>query len=84
VTDEELILARDEPLPGMPELPEDQEARVYERTRDAVIQARDVTMDRLRALRKQREELNAEIKLLVDEADLLDRMSRVKKKPPAK
>ena len=58
---------------------EDREERIYERARNATTQALKLTREQLRALRKQREEINAEIRLLVDEEGLLERMVRVRK-----
>jgi hypothetical protein len=63
-------------LPGMP--PEqDRETRPYEEARDKLTIAHGMTVERLRELRKRREEINAEIKLLVDEEELLTRMLRI-------
>jgi len=69
-------------LPGMPAPPVERGGK-YEEVQDTVIKALDATRNRLRDLRQQREEINAEIKLLVDEEELLERMTRIKrgKKP---
>jgi hypothetical protein len=62
------------------DLPADREARPYEDVRDRIALAREITSQRLRDLRGQREEINAEIKLLVEEDDLLTRMARITKR----
>jgi hypothetical protein len=64
----------------MPPDDQDREERIYERARNATIQALELTREQLRDLRKQREDLNAEIKLLVDEEELLARMARIKRR----
>jgi hypothetical protein len=71
---------------GVPEpfeVPQDREQRPYEWARDTVGVAQDQARARLIALRAQRDEINAEIKLLVDEVDLLDRMYAIAKKRDA-
>lgn len=67
------------PLPGMPEVPAETSG-TFDEVKETVGRALTATKDRLRELRKQREDINAEIKLLVDEEDLLMRMAKVKKK----
>ena len=52
----------------------------YERARSEVLTALSRTEDRLADLRKQRDEINAEIKSLVTEQDLLQRMSKIQSK----
>jgi hypothetical protein len=66
-------------LPGMPAAVEP--GGKFHEVQETVTRALAATRDRLRELRKQREEINAEIKHLVDEEELLERMSKVKKKP---
>jgi hypothetical protein len=63
--------------------PPDREATPFEDARGRVQIALAMTQERLRELRKNREEINAEIKLLVDEEDLLERMSKVRKQRKA-
>jgi cell division protein FtsB len=52
---------------------------IFDRTRETVSRAADQARDRLVQLRAQRAEINAEIKLLVDEVELLERMARIRK-----
>ena len=66
-------------LPGMPHL-QDREARPYEEARDKLALALELTTAGLEDLRGQRAEINAEIKLLVEEEELLTRMLRVARK----
>lgn len=61
------------------DLPPDSEARPYQDVRDRIALALAVTEERLGGLRKQRDDINAEIKLLVDERDLLRRMDKIAK-----
>jgi len=65
------------PLPGMPE---PMKVTAYTSAIDQVHMALDQTQERLTELRKQREDINAEIKVLVAEEDLLERMSKIRKK----
>lgn len=65
-------------MEGMPTSPpSDRDPRPYEEARDRLAQAQAITQERLRDLRKQREEINAEVKLLVAEDELLARMLRI-------
>jgi hypothetical protein len=68
---------------ALPQMPPDREQRPYEWARDTVGVAQDQARARLIALRAQRDDINAEIKLLVDEVDLLDRMYAIAKKRDA-
>lgn len=81
----ELLHAEEVELPLHEDTP-DREERIYERARNQTIQALGLVQESLRKLRQQRAEINAEIKLLVQEEDLLERMSKVKKptKAPAR
>jgi cell division protein FtsB len=65
-------------LPGMPEPPIERGGK-YEEVQETVAKALHATKQRLHDLRKQREDINAEIKLLVDEHELLERMTKIKK-----
>jgi len=65
-------------LPGMPQPPVERGGR-YEEVQETVAKALDATQQRLRDLRAQRDDINAEIKLLVAEEELLERMARIKK-----
>ena len=58
-------------------MPPDNEQRPYEEARDKLSMAQGLTRDRLSFLRDQREGINAEIKLLVEEDELLSRMMRI-------
>jgi len=60
---------------------DDREARPFEDAHAKAVQALALTQERLTLLRKQRTEINAEIKELVDDEDLLTRMTRVRKGP---
>lgn len=64
--------------------PPDRDARPYEEARDQLAMAQEITQANLRQLRQQREDINAEIKLLVEEEELLTRMLRIARKgvPP--
>jgi hypothetical protein len=55
------------------------ETTAYEDAMGRVNIALAMTQERLRDLRRTRDEINVEIKHLVDEEDLLERMSRVRK-----
>ena len=66
-------------LGSRPDDEQDREPRAYETARDNAVMALGKTQERLRELRQQREEINAEIKTLVDDEELLTRMTRVKK-----
>jgi cell division protein FtsB len=57
----------------------DREGRPFEDAHAIAVQALESTRSRLVTLRKQREAINAEIKTLVDDEDLLTRMTRVRK-----
>jgi hypothetical protein len=63
-------------LVGVP----DPEQRPYEMATETISLALDRTRDRLIELRNQKATLAAEIKLLVEETELLDRMWRVANK----
>jgi len=62
-----------------PEGEQDREPRPFETARGNAVQALALTRERLAHLRKQRDEINGEIKTLVEDEDLLDRMTRVRK-----
>ena len=67
-------------LDGMPKQPlpgEDREEREFETARNTISLALDRARGRLIELRAHRADVNAEIKLLVDETELLDRMWRI-------
>lgn len=66
-------------LPGMPEVIIDQPS-AYEDAFDRVQVALGMTEKRLVELRLARSEINDEIKLLVEEQELLERMAKIKKK----
>lgn len=55
----------------------------FERAKAEAESALIMTRERLAELRKMREVINAEIKQLVDEEDLLSRMTKVKKSTKA-
>jgi hypothetical protein len=57
----------------------DREGRPFEDAHNNVVQALATTQERLRDLRKQRNEINSEIKQLVEDEELLTRMTRVRK-----
>lgn len=61
------------------EAPEDRPGRPFEDAHNKAVQALVMTQERLTSLRKQRADINAEIKTLVDDEDLLIRMTRVRK-----
>jgi hypothetical protein len=65
-------------LPGMPQPPIERGGK-YEEVQETVAKALDATKNRLRDLRQQREDINAEIKLLVAEEELLERMTKIKR-----
>ena len=65
-------------LPGMEPPPRIETP--YEAALDGVKVALTITRERLIALRKQREEINGEIKMLVAEEALLQRMAKVQEK----
>jgi len=69
----------DTPLPGMPD-PRQPAPSAYESAVERVQAALIATEGRLTDLRKQREQINAEIKVLVTETELLRRMSKVQVK----
>lgn len=75
--EEEVMLGVVEPLPGMPR------NRAYDTAVDAAHTALAAVRARLSDLRQSRADTNAEIKLLVEEEELLRRMTAVgeKKKP---
>ena len=81
--DEESLLGvvepQEMPLPGMPEPPADRDGTPYEDARNKVVQALGLTQERLRQLRGQRDEINVEIKQLVSDEELLERMTRVRR-----
>jgi len=66
-----------QPLPGMPTpfMP-----TAYVSAMDRVLVALEETENRLSELRKERDVINAEIKVLVEEQELLERMAKIKKK----
>jgi hypothetical protein len=64
--------------------PQDRQQRPYEWARDVVGVAQDQARAKLIELRAKRDDINAEIKLLVDEVELLDRMWAIAKKKEAK
>jgi hypothetical protein len=66
-------------LPGMPEPPVERGGK-YEEVQETVSKALHATKQRLHDLRRQREDINAEIKLLVAEEELLERMTKIKAK----
>jgi hypothetical protein len=70
--------ADDVPLPGME--PPQEVLTPYDGARKAVAFALTLTRDRLRELRANRDEINAEIKMLVAEEQLLTRMAKVQEK----
>jgi len=59
------------------DLPPDRDERPYETARNTLSVALDLTRERLAERRAHRDDVNAEIKLLVEEAELLDRMWRI-------
>lgn len=59
----------------------DREGRPFEDAHGNAVQALARTQERLSQLRKQRGEINAEIKTLVDDEVLLNRMVQVRKSP---
>lgn len=63
-------------LPGMPEV---EQNRAYELARQAVETSLGTVRTQLKGLRTKRDETNAEIKRLVAEEELLERMSRVRR-----
>lgn len=65
--------------PELPDMPQAASTNAYEDAQKRVGEALTWTQERLRELRKQREQTNAEIKQLVDDEELLIRMSRVRK-----
>lgn len=66
--------------PQLPDMPLDRDPSAYNDAMSRVQIALAMTQQRLAELRKQREEINAEIKLLVSEEELLERMTRVQRK----
>jgi len=60
-------------------LEQDREGRPFEDAHSNAVQALSRTRDRLTELRKQRGEINAEIKTLVDDEVLLNQMVQVRK-----
>lgn len=62
-------------LPGMP--PDPKVLTPYERAAEGVGQALALTKERLTMLRKQRDEINDEVRDLVAEEIMLERMARL-------
>ena len=62
---------------------EDEAISPYERAKQEATDALEATRQRLIDLRKAREGINAEIKTLVEEEDLLSRMAKVRKSTKA-
>lgn len=71
---------KDEIRQGPDALPRDRDETAYERARNVVSMSLSLTEERLRELRKKRDEINAEIKVLVNEESLLQRMSKIEAK----
>ena len=65
------------PLPGMPE---PMKPTAYTTAIGQVLTALDETKVRLSDLRRMRDDINAEIKVLVADEELLERMYKIKKK----
>lgn len=75
---DDVKIVEDVPLPGME--PPQVAATPYAGAREAVKFALTITRDRLKELRANRDEINAEIKMLVAEELLLQRMAKVQEK----
>jgi len=67
--------------PKLIDIPEDRHGTAFEDAHSRAELALEMTRERLRDLRKHREEINAEIKGLVDDEELLERMTKVRRKP---
>jgi len=65
--------------PELPDMPKVVRSDAYERARESVTASLDEVRTRLKELRAQRDEINAEIKQLVSEEELLERMSRIRR-----
>lgn len=66
-------------LLGVVTPPPDRDGRPFEDAHNMAVQALQLTRQRLRDLRERRGEINAEIKQLVTDEELLNRMTRVRK-----
>ena len=66
--------------PELPDMPKAVSSDAYERARAGVSASLAEVQTRLKELRAQRDEINAEIKTLVAEEELLERMERIKPK----
>ena len=65
--------------PALPGMPEEAKDRAFDLARQAVETSLGTVRTQLKALRTTRDETNAEIKRLVAEEDLLERMAKVRR-----